>query len=386
MLNIGVVTPTPTPYRDPFWNVVASLPGVRLHVYYCAARTSDRPWSASWEMRYDHDFLDVDRRVSAGRAWWNPRFRKRLGEAAHDALIIGGYNHPAMITAMRFARRRGTPYFLMSESHLNEPRTLWRRIVKRPFVRWVVTGAAGCFPTGTWAREYLVHYGADPARMWFVPNVPDVEALDSRAREFAACRAELRRERALGDGPVVLFVGRLVPFKRVDLLIEAFAAARRPENARLVIVGDGVLRQDLESLARRLGIADRVDFRGFAEPSTIPAWFAAADVMALPSVGETWSVALLEALASSIPVVTTDTVGAAADSVNDPVVGSVVTSGDVRAFSAALAERMAAPADRTLVRERWAPCRRQFRYDVIARRVVDAIGSSLGRGGPSHGE
>lgn len=384
MLNIGVVTPIPTPYRDPFWNAVASEPDVSLHVYYCASTTADRPWDPNWRMRYRSEVLPGYNILGLlpwqGYSYWNPSIVERLRAGAHDALVIGGYNYPTLLAAIRFARKRGIPYYLMSESHLHHHRPAWRLAAKHWLVRSVVTGATGCFPTGSWAREYLLSYGAKPDRLWYIPNVPDVRSFDAKARELAVQRPLLREKLGIGDGPNVLFLGRLVGFKRVDLLIEAFARATVPPSARLVIVGDGVERAGLESLARRLGVEDRVQFKGFVEPDDVPLWYAAADLMVLPAVGETWSVALIEALASGLPVITTDTVGAAADAVRDPLVGTVVPSGDAVALANAISSRLAEPSDRDAVRDRWAPIREQFRYDVLARRFIDAIRTTAGTG------
>lgn len=383
MLSIGVVTAIPTPYRDAFWNCVAAKPGTKLHVYYCANITADRPWTPSWDMRYESEVLPGYNVLAAfpskGFSYWNPQIKAKLRAGNHDALVIGGYNYPTMLAAIHFARRHGIPYFLMSESHLNEPRSAWRHALKRPLVRWVVGGAAGCFPTGTWARDYLMHYGAKSDELWFLPNVPDVESLDRQAQELAPRRDQLRARWGLGDGPVVLYLGRLVEFKRVDLLIEAFASPHVPRSARLVIVGDGMERPALEALTKRLGVDHRVVFKGFVDPAEVPLWYAMADLFVLPSIGETWSVAIIEALASGLPVVTTDSVGAAVDAITDPLVGTVIRSGDARALAAAITERLADPAGRTLVRERWAQVREQFQFDASARRFVDAIRSVVHR-------
>lgn len=376
-LRIGVVTVIPTPYRDPFWNAVAAVPGVELTVYYCASTLSDRPWKPAWEMRYETH-------VIGGATWWPRRTHgvsattpvsivERIRRGMHDVIIVGGYNYPALLSAIRQARRCAVPYYLMSESHLHENRAMWRRVVKRPLVRWVVSGAAGCFPTGTWAREYLIHYGGDPARMWFVPNVPDVAVLDATARQLQPQRDTLRRAMGVGDGPLVLSLGRLVDFKRVDHLIRAFGKANLPPAATLEIVGDGVCRPSLESLVQHLGLGDRVRFHGFVEPSEVPRWFAIADLFVLPSVGETWSVALLEALSCGLPVVTTDSVGAAVDAIHDPVVGEVVPSGDVEALGIAIESRLAHLPDRETVRHHWAATLDGFRYEAIARRLVEAV-------------
>ena len=162
-------------------------------------------------------------------------------------------------------------------------------------------------------------------------------------------------------------------------LIEAFAKLGADNPARLVIVGDGIVRPQLQSLAQKLGVADRTEFRGFTEPADVPLWYAVADVMVLPSVGETWSVAVLEALASGLPVVTTDTVGAAVDAIKDPAVGTVVPTGNVSGLTAAIAARLADGTGRDRVPSAWGGTREQFRYEVLSRRVVDAIRNTIGR-------
>lgn len=381
-MRLAVVTPHPTPYRDPFWNEVAAQPGVSLDVFYCTDRQADLPWTPSWEMRYRAEALPVINLAAKlgrpGFIYWNPAITARLSQGGYDAIIVGGYNHPTLVQAMRVARRMRIPYFLMSESYLGQPRSSWRRVVKTPFVRWAVTGAAGCFPTGTWARDYLVHYGASPERCWMVPNVPDLAALGHRADTLREQRSNLRGRHGYGSEPVVLYVGRLVPFKRVDILIEAFATIAAGGPCSLAIVGDGDLRGALEDQAARAGLRDRVRFVGFTAPDEVPEWYALADVLALPSVGETWSATLIEALASNLPVVTTSLVGAAADVVNDPLVGTIVPPADAEALAGALQARISRPVTRDDVRRVWSPQRDALRHDVIARRMVNAIASLAG--------
>src|SRR5688572_22040015 len=121
-MKLAVITPIPTPYRDPFWNVVAALPQVDLDVYYCSSGKGDRPWGVSWERTFASEVLPGWNLTSwAGRqasCFLNPTIGHRLRAKRHDALIVSGYNHATMLMAIRFATTQGIPYFLMSESHL----------------------------------------------------------------------------------------------------------------------------------------------------------------------------------------------------------------------------------------------------------------------------
>ena len=156
-MRLAVVTPIPTPYRDPFWNTVAEHPDVdQLDVYYCARGKADRPWKADWEMRYEARFLPgrnlLKWRGLDASCFWNPAIRGHLRKGRYDAILIGGYNHLTMLAAIREAKRLGIPYYLMCETWSMRRPPLLKRIVKDRLVRWVVQNAAGNLPTGTRAE------------------------------------------------------------------------------------------------------------------------------------------------------------------------------------------------------------------------------------------
>lgn len=106
------------------------------------------------------------------------------------------------------------------------------------------------------------------------------------------------------------YVGRLVDFKSVDILIEAFAVAAgksRDIDLRLLIVGDGPLRTQLEELAKNLGLQNRTSFTGWLSQADVAhKLHSEIDVMAFPSVGDCGGAAVLEAMALGLPVVATD--------------------------------------------------------------------------------
>jgi len=175
MMKISVVTPKPTPYRDPFWNHLARRPEIDLHVFYCESRRGDRPWEVSWKMEYRAEIMPGFPVLTRCNSRFNPSIWRHLEKGSFDAILVGGYNHLTMQVAVLFARLHRIPYFVMSESHLAQPRAAWRKIVKYPLVRSIVRNAAGGFPAGILASEYLAHYGMDPALMSKVPNVPDLD-------------------------------------------------------------------------------------------------------------------------------------------------------------------------------------------------------------------
>jgi glycosyltransferase involved in cell wall biosynthesis len=129
------------------------------------------------------------------------------------------------------------------------------------------------------------------------------------------------------EAVVIVAVGRLVPIKRLDRLIEAMAiVAPVAPSVRLYLVGDGSERRALEELVATAGLGDRIIFNGWSMDS--PSWYAAADVVALTSDREGTPLALIEAAAAGRPVVATD-VGGVSDVVVDGRTGFVIGAEDV---------------------------------------------------------
>lgn len=208
---------------------------------------------------------------------------------------------------------------------------------------------------GAVVETTVVPGGVDPER--FTPNAGVYEPM-------------------VGDGPAFLTVRRLSERMGLDVLLEAFVAVRREHpDARLYVAGNGPLRERLERLAARLGVADRTTFLGYVPDEDLPAAYATADVFVLPTTTlEGFGLATLEALASGTPVVAT------------PVGGTVEVLAGLRArlpvdplvdapSEAALAEGMSAWAALDgAERERAGDaCRRYARERYDWNRTVSAL-------------
>ncbi|GAA3604401.1 hypothetical protein GCM10022419_106410 [Nonomuraea rosea] len=110
----------------------------------------------------------------------------------------------------------------------------------------------------------------------------------------------------LPDRPTILFVGRLDEEKRLDEVVRALPLVLNETDAQVALVGKGNQRVELERLARRIGVAERVHFLGFVPDERMTQAYAAADVFAMPGVAELQSIATLEAMATGLPVVAAD--------------------------------------------------------------------------------
>jgi glycosyltransferase involved in cell wall biosynthesis len=204
-----------------------------------------------------------------------------------------------------------------------------------------------------------------------VPGLP-IDVISNGATEMTAIRAARRADAGLR----ILSVSRLIARKGLDTLIAALAGSGRPDLS-LDLVGDGPVRASLCQLAASFGVADRVRFHGFLDQSGLARLYAQADIFVLPSVAESCSMALLEAMAAGLPLIATK-VGGTIELVEDGYNGLMVGARSVDDLCAALRtlardpalrERFAA-ANRRLVRER-------FSWHSIARQYESLFEKSL---------
>jgi len=170
----------------------------------------------------------------------------------------------------------------------------------------------------------LIRRGLDRREMTIIPNGVDLEFFFP---DPSVPRAEI---------PTLLYLGRLQPYKRVDLVLRAFALLRaRGSSARLVVAGKGSSERRLRRLTGRLGVAEAVDFVGFVSEEEKRRLLRTAWVHVLTSPREGWGITNVEAAACGTPSVVSDSPGLR-DSVAEGVSGYRVPHGDVDRLASTL--------------------------------------------------
>jgi glycosyltransferase involved in cell wall biosynthesis len=215
-------------------------------------------------------------------------------------------------------------------------------------------------------RDDLVGLGVAPADRFVVVRL-GIE-LEERVGGDGDARARTRRLLGVPDDRFLVgWMGRMTAVKRTDDVLLAFKELRdRGVDAGLCLVGDGPDRDGLEERAFELGIARHVFSLGYQD--AVADWYAAFDVLILPSANEGTPVSVIEALAARRPVVATD-VGGVSDVVRDGVDGFLVEAGD----TSALAERLATLAGDEALRTRMGEAGRErvLRRYAVSRLVDD---------------
>lgn len=288
----------------------------------------------------------------------------RRAAPSADVVVAHGHAYVGSAYAGLAARRAGTPLVLVQHSPFVEypaPLEAVERAVDRTLGRWLLEGATLVVSVSAHTDAYVraiapaatsevIHSGVDTAR--FRPDGP--------------------RLLPAGDRPVVVTLRRLVPRNGIEVLLDAWMSRGLGEVADLVVGGDGEQRAALE----RAAAADRsVRFLGRVADVDVPALYRSADVFVLPSVsGEGFGLVAAEALASGVPVVTTDA-GATGELVRHGEDGLVVARRDPQALAAAIAGLLGDRGRRTGMAARAAARRPSLGWD----HSIDALETALGR-------
>jgi glycosyltransferase involved in cell wall biosynthesis len=147
----------------------------------------------------------------------------------------------------------------------------------------------------------------------------------------------IRRKYGIPTRPILLYVGRLDPEKKLDQALRAAALALKTADFQFVLVGRGISRASLERQARELGILEFVTFTGFMPDEDLPDIYTSSRCFIIPSTAELLSLATLQAMASGLPVIAVNA-GALGELVQDGSNGFLCNSGDIEGMARCIRE------------------------------------------------
>jgi glycosyltransferase involved in cell wall biosynthesis len=351
-VRLAVLTSHPIQYYAPLFRALAQV--VDLHVLFAHRATPAEQASAgfgtpfAWDVDltsgYAHSFLEnVARRPGTDRFLGcdTPGIGQHLHEGRFQVLLVLGWHLKAYLQGILAAKRRGIPVMVRGDSQLATPRSPLKKALKAlAYPRLLRSFDAALF-VGQRSRAYYAHYGYPPDRLFFSPHCVDTQWFGATAT--AEERRRLRQQRAIAPETfLVLFAGKLMPFKRPADVVAAAARCRAQGLAAEVLVaGSGELEAQLEAAAASSGVP--LHRLGFRNQTEMPAAYAAADCLVLPSEHETWGLVANEALACGRPIVVSDACGCAPDLGNDGRAGRTFPTGDTEALAQAIGAVAAAP-------------------------------------------
>ncbi len=350
--RVGFLVSHPIQYYAPIFRELAKR--CDLTVYFAHRQTAEQQaragfgvsfeWNIDLLSGYDSRFLEnVASRPSTDRYGGcdTPGVADEIGKGKFDAFVVPGWGLRSYWQAVQACRRSCVPVLVRGDSQLGGPRSIALRVAKAAVFPRLLRRFDGFLYVGQRNREYLRRYGAAADRMFFSPACVDNEA-------FATASADVR-QRILGsdrsERTRILFVGKLIERKRPADLVNAIARVRS-RSVEVTFAGSGVLQPALSRMAEEANV--RANFLGFVNQAELPAVYAAADLLVLPSgYDETWGLVVNEAMACGIPAVVSDAVGCGPDLIEPGGTGATFPCGDVAALAGAIESVLFLDSERT---------------------------------------
>lgn len=309
-----------------------------------------------------------------------PEIGERLGEGGFNALITMGWHLKTYLQGLWAAKRLGIPVIVRGDSQLATPRGRLKRMAKAAVYPRLIRSFEAALYVGQRNREYFEHYGYPAERLFHSPHCIETDRFADLATP--AAREDHRTRMGIdAETRAILFAGKLVPFKRPTQVVEAVARLRaNGMSAHVMIAGSGILESELVERAASLNVP--IHLLGFQNQSMMPAAYAAADVLVLPSTGaETWGLTCNEALACGTPIVVSNEVGCAPDLAGDGTAGAVFRGGDVDACATALGRILANPPSAAALLAKSNEHSMRKAIDGIIKATAWAASSRVGRPG-----
>ena len=362
LLRLAIVLSHPVQYYSPWFRHIALQPECKLKVFYLwdfgVKETRDLAFGNSfvWDIPllegYDSEFVpnrSSDPGTHHFKGLDNPAAGATIAAWKPDALLLFGYNYLTHLRLILSPKLRKIPFLFRGDSHNLYRRDSWKQkaatmlrgaLFKR-FERFLAVGKANA--------DYFRHQGVCEGRIVHVPHCVDNDRFQNAA--LAAERASASWKRELGipaEAQVILFAGKFEEKKRPLDLLTAFLSFSRslPSGLSpvLLFVGSGVLEDEMQKSAGD-ETGRTVVFAPFQNQTEMPKVYAAGDLLVLPSYGhgETWGLAVNEAMNLGKPAIVSSHVGCGPDLIIPGETGWIFPADDVNALRDTLAEALSEP-------------------------------------------
>ena len=343
-MRLAIITTHPIQYYAPIFKLLHQRGKVDIMVYYT--------WGDKAKVKFDPGFggtiaWDIPLLDGYPFAWVentaqdpgshhfkgivNPGLIQQIRDWEPDAVLIFGWAYESHLKCLRHFKGKLPVYFRGDSTLMDKPKTL-KKIFKRFFLKWLYKHIDCAFYTGSCNKDYFKIHGLEDNQLIFAPHSVDNDRFgEDRSGEKVALRKQLGiNEKDI----IVLFAGKFEDKKSPMELLYAFASINKPAT-HLLFVGNGQMEEKL-----KLESADlkNIHFMGFQNQTMMPVIYQACDLFCLPSKGpgESWGLAVNEAMASGKAILVSDKVGCAVDLVKRDFNGVIFESGKKDALAKSL--------------------------------------------------
>lgn len=344
MKRLAIVVTHPIQYYTPVFKLLAKETDVMVFYTWGEASMTKYDPGFGKTIKWDIDLLEgynyqwADN-VAADPGTHNfngidtPGLNEQIKAWQPDTVLVYGWAFKSHLSVLRYFKNKIPVLFRGDSVLLNKQKGL-KNLLRSVYLKWVYKHIDYALYVGTNNKAYFKKYGLKDSQLIFAPHAIDNKRFST---PDPAGAQELRSSLNLKESDIlILYAGKFEQVKSLDVFVSAFIKLAAP-NLHLLLVGNGPDEEKLRSLAANSTVANNIHFSGFVNQSVIPAIYQSADLYCLPSISETWGLAVNEAMACGKAILVSDKVGCAADLVKADYNGAIFEAGSLSSLTDKLA-------------------------------------------------
>jgi glycosyltransferase involved in cell wall biosynthesis len=346
--KLAIITSHPIQYYAPWFRYLVQETDIEIKVFFLwdfgvtqqldAGFKQVIQWDIPLLDGYNHEFVPNISSDPGTHHFWglqNPTLSQQVKLYQPDAVLLMCYNYASIYSFLWGWNKKQIPLLFRGDSHRLIPSHGIKDLIKRTWISQIFSRFNACLYVGKANYDYFRYHRVPTTHLFLTPHAIDNDRFFAQA-EVASQQAQLWKQElgiSITDN-VILFAGKFEHKKRPLDLLKAFIQADL-NQVSLLFVGAGILEAELKAAASQYA---NVFIAPFQNQTLMPRTYAIADLVVLPSYGsgETWGLAINEAMCIARPAIVSSHVGCAQDLIEDGVNGLVFPAGDVRALTLAL--------------------------------------------------
>jgi glycosyltransferase involved in cell wall biosynthesis len=336
MRQLAIVTTHPIQYYAPVFKLLHQRGNIAVKVFYTWGKASVNKYdpgfnkTISWDVSILDDYpfeWPVNTAKQPGSHHFNgiinPNLITEIKQFNPDAILFIGWAYHSHLKTMRYFKNRVPLYFRGDSTLLDEPGGL-KGLLRNIYLKWVYRHINYTFYTGANSKAYFMKFGLRNEQLIFAPHAVDNDRFSAtRHREAEAFKNNL----GVGEDDIlIVYAAKFEEKKDPLLLIDAFLQLSC-KRCHLLFVGNGPLE---DVMKQKVQNSENIHLMDFQNQSYMPVILQACDLFCLPSKGpgESWGLAVNEAMACEKAVLVSDKVGCAVDLVKPDMNGDIFKNGD----------------------------------------------------------
>jgi glycosyltransferase involved in cell wall biosynthesis len=358
-MKVAIINNMPTPYRTDLYNYLCCKYKYEFIVIYSSSNEDNRNWSNDININYKHRILKsqtikINKKNDNKYIHIPINIISTLNDLNPD-IVIGHEYNPTVYLAYKWAKRKKKKFISWSDGTLNSEKNInW---IQNKIRTMICRNASSFIASSTKTKEAQISYGADEKKVFISFLTVDINKYLVKKLEYGYFN--------------LLFVGRLIKGKGIDLLFNALKEINT--NFCLSIVGSGPEEDELKKLTYDLNIADKVKFCGYKNQEEIIEQYKKADIFILPTREDCFGLVITEAMCAGLPIICSKYADGAFDLIDEGKNGFIIDPYDATELKEKIEYLLTKPKEIKRMGEYSLRLVSDFSIDKVSEKFIDAI-------------